>query len=428
MKIKNLQQMKKALFGVISMKNLKVYFLFFLILSCSNRHTNLSLDGARYVIDLDGNKEAFLPYSSVFKNVRTIILETNTDCLIGRIDELQVLDGYLYILDKSAAKSLLVFDMEGRFIRKIGRMGQGPGEYFSLGDFTIDAENGFVFLLDFGLRIHKYRLDGKFIRTIEYQIPQSAINFIQFFNNRLYASVRPFEPTQDDFMLAEIDPDDGKILSQSLPLTYNKGWAETTSTGHSFFISRLNNPPRYTQLFMDYIVSLGKDIKPYIELKSNNLVTEKDFNNLSNEKIPTNTQFQVLQGASKIWDVNSFVENDEFILFRCKSGFMTGRRNSFSVLFQKETESVKIANRMSNDLVLRRIDNENQPGMSIFDGDFMFSDKNGAYEVVQTVFRLFEGFLSTIRNNEVVPELDRLDELLKLEDDANPVIFYYEFK
>ena len=226
-----------------------------------------------------------------------------------------------------------------------------------------------------------------------------------------------------------MDPDNGKILSQSLPLKYNKGWDKRIFTGHSFFISPLNNPPKYTQLFMDYIVSLGEKITPYIKLKSKNLTTEKDFDNSSNERVTGNIDFQVLQGNSKVWDVNSFVENDDFILFKCKSGFMSGKMGSFSVLFNKETESVKIANRMGNDLVLRRINDENQPVMSFLNGGFAFSDKKGAYEIIQTTPSLFfEIFQESIKNNEAVPELDKLDELLQLNEESNPVIFYYEYK
>jgi len=418
------------------MRNIFCPIIFILFFSCADRQTNTSLEAlgdARYIIDLDVNKEACIPYSSVFKNVKTIILENNEDALIGRVHELQVFDGCIYILDKTIARSLLVFDENGRFIRKIGRMGRGPGEYFLLDDFTLDTENGVVFLLDFSCIIHKYRLDGTYIHSIDTrdQIPGTNIYFIQYYNDRLYASVLARgETTPDDFMLLEMDPDNGKVLSRSLPLKDNKGWDKRGFTGHNFFISPLNNPPKYTQLFMDSIVSLGEEITPYIELKSQHLTTEKDFENLSNDKSTTGSiDFQVLQGTSKIWDVNSFVESDDFILFKYKSGVMSGKRGSFSVLFQKETESVKIAHRMENDLVYRRIDDENQPSIPVSDGSFLFSDKKGAYEIIQTSLSLFlEEFQKSIKNNEVVPELDKLDELLQLNEESNPIIFYYEFK
>jgi hypothetical protein len=113
---------------------MKRKFLFFIhyslfLFACSNQQTELRSDEVCYTIDLDGKKETSIPFSSIFKNVQTIILEAGKDCLIGSLDELQIFDGRIYILDKHIAKSLFVFDMEGRFIRKIGSLGRGPGEF-----------------------------------------------------------------------------------------------------------------------------------------------------------------------------------------------------------------------------------------------------------------------------------------------------------
>jgi hypothetical protein len=69
-----------------------------------------------------------------------VISGTNEDCMIGMIHELQVFDGCIYILDRAITKSLFVFDMEGRFIKKIGCFGNGPGEFIQPVDITLDTE------------------------------------------------------------------------------------------------------------------------------------------------------------------------------------------------------------------------------------------------------------------------------------------------
>lgn len=77
----------------------------------------------------------------LYKSLKVIFLETNESCLIGMITKIQVYDKYIFILDSSVAKSLYVFDKDGRFIRKIGTIGGAPGDYVSIDDFAINHDN-----------------------------------------------------------------------------------------------------------------------------------------------------------------------------------------------------------------------------------------------------------------------------------------------
>jgi len=391
--------MKKCLFLLL------IVFLFF---SCSKRQTGFLPVGADYTIDLDGDKESSMPYSSIFKKAQTIILESGENCMIGRITELQVFDDCIYILDGRFAKSMFVFDREGKFLRKIGSIGAGPGEYVKVQDFTIDTGNRLIFLLDEGNRVHKYQLDGTYVHSFTIQMPRSNTYFIQFYDGSLYSSIISWDPGPDDYMLFEIDPDNGKILSKSLPVKYNKGWVRQSFTGHSFFMLRLNSPPRYAQLFMDYIVSIGDSITPYIELKSKNLVREKDLEILQDVM----SSFWPFRGSSKIWDVRNFMESNDLITFSYTSGFLDG----YTVVFHKETATVKTAKQLSNDLVLK----QGNFGRFV---SFEFSDRQGAYETHGA-----EYIRKSIKENNVVPGLDKIDQLMQLNEESNPVIFYYEFK
>ena len=159
-------------------------------------------------------------------------------------------------------------------------------------------------------------------------------------------------------------------------------------------------------------------IVPYIELKSKNLVTTKDINNISQVRGSRDVieRFQAyFRRNSKIFNVHSYVENNELILFMYRQGLS----NSNAVIVHKAIGSVELAKKFNNDLIFKNGENHNF-------GGFAFFDSKGVYEILQN--RSIERFQESIRNNEVVPELDKLDELLKLEDDANPIIFYYEYK
>ena len=395
------------------MKNSLLFLLLLSVFSCSVKQSELSLVDSDYIIDLDEKKNSSIPISTYFKSVQTIILETKGECLIGRINELQVFDGYIYVLDRLIAKSLFVFDMNGHFIRKIGSLGNGPGEYNQLTDFTLDTENGAIFLLDFGQRVHKYHLDGTFIQTIVPELIKTRAINIQFYKNKLYMSIDAYKPSPDDNMLLEVDPDNGMILSSTLPIKHNKGWGNPFSTGHNFFMSRLNDPPRYTRLYMDDIVTIGDSITTYIKLKSKHLATFEDLNNLQHGT--PNFQSNVMQ-FKKIWDVRGFLENNDFIIFKYRHGYL----HFYTVIYNKETKNVKIIDYLNNDLIFKNND--------IIESyrNFAFSDSKGAYEILSE--KQLTDIQEAIRNNEIITELDQLDQLSELDNDANPVIFYYEYK
>ena len=400
--------------------NKKIFSLVLLVIfiSCSSRKNEqkLHFDGEYYTIDLDRKKESFYPISSLFNDVRTIVLETKKNCLIGIVDDFQVFDGHIYLLDSKKAKSLFVFDMEGRFIGKIGSLGRGPGEYLEIRDFTIDTENSNIFICDAFNRIHKYQLDGTFISTITIQAPNSNADYIQFYNDRLYSYHLWWENTNDNFMLLESDQNNGKIISRSLPVKYNKGWNQAFRDIHSRnFMSRANNPPRFNLMFMDYIISIGKEITPYIEMKSKYLTTETDIESFRGEAglIPNISN---IFNSSKLFGVCCFIENDDFICFRIGMGISP----NFVIIYYKKTGEVKLANYLSNDLIYKK----DTKGM--FE-KFVFADKKGAYSVLNVQYDNLNDFKNAIKNNETVPDLDKSDQLMKLDEESNPVIFFYEF-
>ena len=57
---------------------------------------------------------------------------------------------------------------------------------------------------------------------------------------------------------------------------------------------------------------------------------------------------------------------------------------------------------------------------------FQFSDKVGAYQIITPDDMPF--FLEAIEKNYLAGNLDKINQLRKLNEESNPVIFYYEFK
>ncbi|MDE6223501.1 MAG: 6-bladed beta-propeller [Muribaculaceae bacterium] len=73
-------------------------------------------------------------------SLRAIPLETNDDCLIGHISDLFIVGDSIVVVDGENAKQIYLYNIDGKFLRKIGRYGTGPEEYCSLSSVSATPE------------------------------------------------------------------------------------------------------------------------------------------------------------------------------------------------------------------------------------------------------------------------------------------------
>ena len=79
-----------------------------------------------------------------------------------------------------------VFDRKGKFRNRIGARGRGPGEYHTSGsDFTIDRNNGLIYILD-RKNIIVYNFRGLFIKEFSIEEFDSYFTDIQFQDGKIY--------------------------------------------------------------------------------------------------------------------------------------------------------------------------------------------------------------------------------------------------
>lgn len=101
--------------------------------------------------------------SDIIDKVWYVKLETTKESLIRYIDKVIPYKNNFFILDVFG-KSLLQFNSKGRFIRKIGSIGKGPGEYMNPISFIIDSGKEEILLHDDKLnKMIYYSLDGSFL-------------------------------------------------------------------------------------------------------------------------------------------------------------------------------------------------------------------------------------------------------------------------
>ncbi len=94
-------------------------------------------------------------------------LETREECYIKRLDQVWMNDSIILINDRLR---LLMFSLNGKFLKQIGRQGKGPGEYGII--FNFDVINDTIYLTSSGKRSWiKYTLKGTFCEEIPFTDP-----------------------------------------------------------------------------------------------------------------------------------------------------------------------------------------------------------------------------------------------------------------
>ena len=114
------------------------------------------------VLDLTETGTDTLGFCDVFDVVGVVPLETTDECLLGYVSKVEVVDGNYYVLD-GQRKAVFVFDGQGTFLRRIGIVGHGHGEYERASDFTVDRDRRRVVILCGPREVYMYDLQGRFV-------------------------------------------------------------------------------------------------------------------------------------------------------------------------------------------------------------------------------------------------------------------------
>ena len=112
----------------INIMRTKYFLLLFLLLLGAGCATSQYGSEATAVLE---EGEPSIADTTFLYDSRVIALETKDDALIARVNRLIEWKGNLYILDK-AGKQVVAFNMDGKHLFTIHRVGMGPEEYLSL--------------------------------------------------------------------------------------------------------------------------------------------------------------------------------------------------------------------------------------------------------------------------------------------------------
>jgi hypothetical protein len=82
----------------------------------------------------------------IVDSVYFIPIEAHPDGLFKRADKLIIKNSKIFIYDMLGQNQVLVFDLSGRFLYRVGRRGIGTGEYIQMRNFTVD--DNYIYIID----------------------------------------------------------------------------------------------------------------------------------------------------------------------------------------------------------------------------------------------------------------------------------------
>lgn len=207
----------------------KNVFLFWICLSlilfnaCTSTSTSGNAEGKIYTVPVRDkiSDNDLISLKDDIAKVEYVQLETNDSCLISNIISLQLTKEYIFAYN-GKTDQVFQFDRKGKFIRQVGRLGSGPGEYSLITEIAADEESRELYLFQYGDIPLVYSFDGKFLRSdsiIGTNLhPTASGNHIIKGLTMLPKEYSPYP------YMAYVQSKDKKILSSVIP--YNKSWDE----------------------------------------------------------------------------------------------------------------------------------------------------------------------------------------------------------
>lgn len=151
-------------------------YLFFLFLSCAENRNDKLLHPGQPDVNLIKLKNA-TQFDSIFIISDSIQLDNSHEAIIGTTWEAIIFNNNIIISDPFDTKLIKAFNIHGNFITKVGRNGNGPGEYIS--PDLIASNSELIVIYDpVNLRINIYDNDFKFVNSwsLDFYVENLAVN------------------------------------------------------------------------------------------------------------------------------------------------------------------------------------------------------------------------------------------------------------
>lgn len=261
------------------MKYFKFIALIFVIYSCNSNEK-------KYLVSTPKKKDDFfeinyedlltrkqvLELSKIASDVEYIRLETNPNCMIGSMASYFFADSSIFVSNRN---HILKFSNSGKFLKKIGNPGRGPGEINMIMNMSLNPEKKVIIVQNLDRRLLYFSFSGDLLKTV-------TVPFVAYIESIKEGKFIIYNPSLDEtskytFLLTN---ENGDTLSSIK--NYNS-WKRSSGIGISITprsyktFHYYNNICLFKSLYNDTVYSV-----------SNNNMLPRYFIRLGKFKLPDN--------------------------------------------------------------------------------------------------------------------------------------------
>lgn len=233
------------------MRNVLIIAICILLVKIVNSQGVLKVD-IQSIIDVHSE----IKCSDFIDSFQYVILETNNDCLIDKNPTVHLLSDYIVV---STNSECLLFSNTGKFIRKVGAKGKGPGEYRN-NLHLVDYFNNTIFFKGWTNNIIEYDIEGNYLRDIEipyydgsFKSPSFPIHFAIKDNNLVcyFSNITGNEQK----LLIELNKETNKIINHISNHNIFENKSIVFNTTEAFFYE-FNDELFFKEIYNDTVFML----------------------------------------------------------------------------------------------------------------------------------------------------------------------------
>ncbi|MDC1105987.1 6-bladed beta-propeller [Prolixibacteraceae bacterium] len=216
------------------------------IISCGTKEKGFHGEILNCVDRLDYDRQSFVDH------VKLIPLEQTEQSVFSEITKLIHKSGRYYIGDLHQSKKIFVFDDQGLFVGKVGRLGKGPEEYNRINDFYVTDDGDVVILTGPSHRLLQYDVQNNFLAEVK--LPFKADAVLPLSDDK-YIFACSIHQQNERVVVTNLK---GEVLNRYLPYDKSNYHANMTVRGSQYLLRETSDGVTFNQPYDSKIYQFKK--------------------------------------------------------------------------------------------------------------------------------------------------------------------------